>query len=113
MSQQGGRQELQKSLNMKDVLALAFGTMIGWGWIMLAGSWVGNGGTVGAILAFLLGGFMAMFVGLTYAELGKVLHFLMHWASYLKDCFRSWGYYMNCRVLRLLECSCSSAVWAL
>ena len=55
MSQQGGRQELQKSLNMKDVLALAFGTMIGWGWIMLAGSWVGNGGTVGAILAFLLG----------------------------------------------------------
>ena len=31
------RQELQKSLGMKDVLALAFGTMIGWGWIMLAG----------------------------------------------------------------------------
>lgn len=73
MSQQGGRQELQKSLNMKDVLALAFGTMIGWGWIMLAGSWVGNGGTVGAILAFLLGGFMAMFVGLTYAELTPML----------------------------------------
>ena len=32
MSSNGGRQELQKSLNMKDVLALAFGTMIGWGW---------------------------------------------------------------------------------
>ena len=29
MSNNGGRQELQKSLNMKDVLALAFGTMIG------------------------------------------------------------------------------------
>ena len=56
MSQNNGRQELQKSLGMKDVLALAFGTMIGWGWIMLAGSWVGNGGSVGAMLAFVLGG---------------------------------------------------------
>ncbi len=68
-----GRQELQKSLGMKDVLALAFGTMIGWGWIMLAGSWVGSGGTMGAILAFLLGGVMAIFVGLTYAELTPAL----------------------------------------
>lgn len=67
------RQELQKSLNMKDVLALAFGTMIGWGWIMLAGSWVGTGGTMGAILAFLLGGVMSIFVGLTYAELTPAL----------------------------------------
>ena len=73
MSSNGGRQELQKSLNMKDVLALAFGTMIGWGWIMLAGSWVGNGGTLGAIIAFLLGGVMAIFVGLTYAELTPAL----------------------------------------
>lgn len=73
MSSNGGRQELQKSLNMKDVLALAFGTMIGWGWIMLAGSWVGNGGTIGAILAFVLGGIMAIFVGLTYAELTPAL----------------------------------------
>ena len=73
MSNNGGRQELQKSLNMKDVLALSFGTMIGWGWIMLAGSWVGNGGTLGAIIAFLLGGVMAIFVGLTYAELTPAL----------------------------------------
>ncbi len=73
MSQQEGRQELKKALNMKDVLALAFGTMIGWGWIMLAGAWVGNGGTIGAVLAFTLGGIMAVFVGLTYAELTPAL----------------------------------------
>lgn len=70
---QGGRQELEKSLSMKDVLALAFGTMIGWGWIMLAGSWTVNGGVLGAILAFGLGGVMALFVGLTYAELTPAL----------------------------------------
>ena len=68
-----GRQELQRSLNLKDVLALAFGTMIGWGWIMLAGSWVGNGGSIGAMIAFGLGGVMAIFVGLTYAELTPAL----------------------------------------
>ncbi|MCI8646052.1 MAG: APC family permease [Firmicutes bacterium] len=71
MSEQ--RQSLEKSLNMKDVLALAFGTMIGWGWIMLAGSWVHNGGVVGAVLAFALGGVMALFVGMTYAELTPAL----------------------------------------
>ena len=71
MSEQ--RQSLEKSLNMKDVLALAFGTMIGWGWIMLAGSWVHNGGVIGAILAFALGGVMALFVGMTYAELTPAL----------------------------------------
>ncbi|MDO4870145.1 MAG: APC family permease [Bacillota bacterium] len=58
---------------MKDVLALAFGTMIGWGWIMLAGSWVGNGGSLGAMIAFAFGGVMAIFVGLTYAELTPAL----------------------------------------
>ena len=67
------RQELQKSLGTKDVLALAFGTMIGWGWIMLAGAWVGNGGSIGAALAFVLGGIMSIFVGLTYAELTPAL----------------------------------------
>ena len=67
------RHELQKSLNMKDILALAFGTMIGWGWIMLAGSWVGNGGSLGAMIAFGFGGLMAIFVGLTYAELTPML----------------------------------------
>ncbi len=73
MDSNGGRKELKKSLSTKDVLALAFGTMIGWGWIMLAGAWVGNGGTIGAILAFALGGVMAVFVGLTYAELTPAL----------------------------------------
>lgn len=73
MSNNGSRQELKKSLNMKDVIALAFGTMIGWGWIMLAGSWVTNGGVVGALLAFGLGGIMALFVGMTYAELTPAL----------------------------------------
>lgn len=73
MSQKVERQELKRALGMKDVMALAFGTMIGWGWIMLAGTWVGNGGSIGATLAFVLGGMMSIFVGLTYAELTPAL----------------------------------------
>lgn len=30
-------QNLEKSFKTKDVFAMAFGTMIGWGWIMLSG----------------------------------------------------------------------------
>jgi amino acid transporter len=67
------RQELKKALDMKDVLALAFGTMIGWGWIMLAGKWVSLAGVWGAILAFAIGAVMCIFVGLCYAELTPML----------------------------------------
>ena len=84
-----GRQELQKSLNMKDVLALAFGTMIGWGWIMLAGSWVSNAGWLGAVIAFGLGGLMALFVGMTYAELTPALPLS---GGELVFSFRAFGY---------------------
>ena len=73
MSNMEKRQELKRSLNMKDVLALAFGTMIGWGWIMLAGEWVALAGVVGAIFAFAFGAVLCIFVGLTYAELTPAL----------------------------------------
>lgn len=67
------RQELKKTLSTKDVLALAFGTMIGWGWIMLAGEWVSLAGVVGAVVAFAVGAVLCIFVGLTYAELTPAL----------------------------------------
>ncbi len=61
--------DFSRVLSRKDVLALAFGAMIGWGWIVLAGDWVKTAGTLGSIIAFILGGIMVLFVGLTYAEL--------------------------------------------
>ncbi len=61
--------KLQKAFSTKDVLALAFGTMIGWGWIMLSGKWAADAGMAGAILAYMIGALLCVFVGLTYAEL--------------------------------------------
>lgn len=63
------QEKFERVLSKNDVLALAFGAMIGWGWVVMAGSWIKTAGTLGAILAFVLGGIMVLFVGLTYAEL--------------------------------------------
>jgi len=59
----------EKTLSKKDIFALAFGAMIGWGWVVLTGEWIQKAGALGAIISFILGGFMILFVGLTYAEL--------------------------------------------
>ena len=60
-------------INRPQVLALAFGAMVGWSWVALTGVWIGNAGPVGAMLAFLLGGAALAFVGLTYAELAAAM----------------------------------------
>jgi amino acid transporter len=67
------RNALKRTMGSLDVLAFGFGTMIGWGWVMLAGGWVSDGGTVGAMLAFVGGAVLCIFVGLTYAELTPAL----------------------------------------
>lgn len=59
----------EKMLTTGDVLVIAFGAMVGWGWVVSTGEWIDRGGVLGAVLGFLLGGVMVFFVGLTYAEL--------------------------------------------
>lgn len=67
------KERFDRVLNTWDVISLAFGAAIGWSWVVLSGSWLETAGTVGAILAFVLGGIMVLFVGLTYAELTPAL----------------------------------------
>ena len=52
-----------------DVLVVAFGAMIGWGWVVSTGHWIQSGGVLGTIISFIIGGIMIFFVGLCYAEL--------------------------------------------
>jgi amino acid transporter len=70
-----GRSEesFEKVLSKKDIFALAFGAMIGWGWVVLTGEWIQKAGAFGAIISFIIGGIMILFVGLTYAELTAAL----------------------------------------
>lgn len=64
---------LKRTLKFKDIIILAFSTMIGWGWVTLSGPWVVSGGALGATLAFLFGAVLCVFVGLTYCELTPML----------------------------------------
>lgn len=56
-------------LNTGDVIVVAFGAMIGWGWVVLSGQWIITGGVVGTAIGFLIGGLMIYVVGLCYSEL--------------------------------------------
>lgn len=67
MEQNKGK--LQKILQTRDIISLAFGAAIGWAWVVLSGDWLMTGGTLGAILGFAIGGVMVLFVGMTYSEL--------------------------------------------
>jgi amino acid transporter len=64
---------MKKVLSHFDVLFLAIGAMLGWGWVVLSGNWVTSAGSFGAIIAFLIGGLLVIFVGLTYAELASAM----------------------------------------
>lgn len=63
------KSKFDKVLSTKDILVIAFGAMIGWAWVVSTGDWISSAGTVGSVIAFLMGGVMVYFVGLTYSEL--------------------------------------------
>ena len=67
------RKTLAKSMSYGDYIALGLGTIIGVGWVVLAGDWLVRGGPLGAILGFLIGGLILGAVGLCYAELAPAL----------------------------------------
>src|SRR6266436_6724545 len=54
---------LARQLRLADYFALAFGTMVGVGWLVLMDDWLGRGGPLGAILGFALGGILRLPVG--------------------------------------------------
>lgn len=65
--------KLLRVVNRRQVLAIAFGAMVGWSWVALTGVWILSAGALGAALAFLFGGSALIFVGLTYAELAAAM----------------------------------------
>ena len=60
-------------IRRREVLALAFGAMVGWSWVALTGNWIDEAGSGGAMLAFAIGGVAVFLVGLTYAELASAM----------------------------------------
>ena len=59
---------LARKLYIADYFALAFGTMVGAGWLVLMDDWLGRGGPLGAILGFALGGILLLPIGYVYGQ---------------------------------------------
>ena len=67
------RDRFKRVLRARHVLALSFGAMIGWSWVMLTGHWVENAGSLGVVIAFAGAGLVIALIGLTYAELAAAM----------------------------------------
>ncbi len=67
------RATLRRKLDEYGFFALAFGSMIGVGWVTALGSWLTQAGPVGAMVAFTVGGLVMLAIGLCYAEVTPML----------------------------------------
>ena len=54
----GSNAGFKRVLNTGDVIMVAFGAMIGWGWVVSSGQWIQTGGAIGTAIAFCIGGIM-------------------------------------------------------
>lgn len=64
---------LAEELRARQFFTLAFGAIIGVGWVVVIGEWLSQAGPLGAVLSFVAGGLVMMLVGLCYAEMATLL----------------------------------------
>ena len=60
---------LRRVLGPREYFTLAFGTMIGVGWMVVIDDWLLRGGAVGAMAGFLIGGLALIPIGYVYGRL--------------------------------------------
>ena len=65
--------QFDRILKRRHVIALAFGAMVGWSWVLLTGPWIARAGTLGAVAAFAIAGLVMVLIALTYAELAAAI----------------------------------------
>lgn len=46
------KSDFNKVFSAWDILVIAFGAMIGWGWVVSSGGWIEEGGAVGAAIGY-------------------------------------------------------------
>jgi basic amino acid/polyamine antiporter, APA family len=78
---------LARKLRLHDYFALAFGTMIGTGWLVLMDDWLGRGGPLGAIMGYTIGGIILLPVGYVYGQWVKRLPDAAGEAAYTAQVF--------------------------
>jgi amino acid transporter len=79
--------QLARKLILRNYFSLAFGAMIGVGWLVLMDDWLGRGGPFGAMLAFASGGIVLLPIGYVYGEWVKRLPDAAGEAAYTAQVF--------------------------
>ena len=64
---------LARTLRSTEYFTLAFGTMVGVGWLIVMGDWLTRGGPLGAMLGFLLGGICLLPVAYVYSKFVRAI----------------------------------------
>src|ERR1700741_1975510 len=78
---------LARKLKLHDYFRVAFGTMIGTGWLGRMDDWLAPGGPLGAILGYPLGGIILLPVGYVYGQWVKCLPDAAGEAAYTAQVF--------------------------
>jgi APA family basic amino acid/polyamine antiporter len=60
---------LARKLRATDYFTLAWGSMVGVGWLVIMDDWLLRGGSLGTVLGFLIGGLLLLPVGWVYGKL--------------------------------------------
>ena len=67
------RRMLARTLRTTEYFTLAFGTMVGVGWLILIDDWLTRGGPLGAMLGFLIGGLCLLPVAYVYGKFVRAI----------------------------------------
>lgn len=67
------RASLKRKIGKAGFFCLAFGAMIGVGWVTAMGPWLKTAGPIGASIGFAIGGLLMLFIGFCYAEVTAML----------------------------------------
>ncbi len=68
----GQRAELGRSLGARHFFTIAFGSIIGVGWVIYLGLWLEPAGPLGAVIGFTAGTSLMVLIGLCYAEMAAM-----------------------------------------
>jgi len=60
---------LRRALRAREYFTLAFGSMVGVGWVLVIDDWLSRGGAAGAMLGFLIGGLVLVPIAYVYGKL--------------------------------------------
>src|SRR5262249_15297554 len=64
---------LRRALGTREYFTLAFGTMVGVGWMVVIDDWLARGGAIGTMGGFLIGGLALIPIGYVYGRLTERL----------------------------------------